>query len=723
MSVKRLLVCVLLVSLCMLFGITSAQEFNNITCINNYHHSWLQGVSDIHVEGNYAYLACSSEGLRILDISESHAYREIGNVVYRSIDCLTFSDGYAYLGSMIDGIFIIDVRNPSLTNEVAFIPGNGIITLKIVDNYLYAGFAADGLKVYDISNPSSPILVCDMMGLGLPNDVAIRGTMIYLAAGSRGLKAIDISDLNNPVITGIYTPDYCQEINGVAIDGDYAYMATGEGGFEVVNLNTMQREARIDSLVYAFKIEIEGHYAFVSYGNPECPLAIIDINNPTQPQTVSIYYPPEDMVNFVIEDDLVYVADFYHCLRVVDISDVNNPYETYSYNNCGYDLDVNVYRNYAMVRQEYRMKIIDITDMTDPIDISYLESSWRISNVCPVNDVAFVAKGEEAHVTSVDIGIPNPLNVLDVYTVDNGYSINNIAVCEDYAFVNCPEQFKIIDISDPSNMQEVGAFETGTFIECFDICGDYLLYQTYQNYLRLADISNPLSPAIIATTQMPHYSSLIRAFDGVFYTVLGRNVSIYDMSNLDFWQPRQVLQMGEDGDGINDILVHGNYLLVTFGHGGLRIYDNTDITSPRLIGDTPVDGYALGVTVLGNVAVVACRTNLGFYDLSGVMTDLPEINAPLPEATMLLSNYPNPFNSSTNIQLVVKTDSHVQLEVFDILGRKVSTLIDQQMVAGNHLFSWHGVDDNGQPVASGRYYVTARIGDKLEESLPISLLK
>ena len=50
----------------------------------------------------------------------------------------------------------------------------------------------------------------------------------------------------------------------------------------------------------------------------------------------------------------------------------------------------------------------------------------------------------------------------------------------------------------------------------------------------------------------------------------------------------------------------------------------------------------------------------------------------------LFQNYPNPFNSSTKIHFWVKTSSHVTIKIYDILGREISTLVNQELPAGNY---------------------------------------
>jgi len=72
--------------------------------------------------------------------------------------------------------------------------------------------------------------------------------------------------------------------------------------------------------------------------------------------------------------------------------------------------------------------------------------------------------------------------------------------------------------------------------------------------------------------------------------------------------------------------------------------------------------------------------------------------------TQLKSNYPNPFNPSTTITFDILKDSHVCLEIFNIKGQKVKTLVDGLRGSGNHSIVWDGHDDIGREVNSGIYF-------------------
>ncbi len=76
----------------------------------------------------------------------------------------------------------------------------------------------------------------------------------------------------------------------------------------------------------------------------------------------------------------------------------------------------------------------------------------------------------------------------------------------------------------------------------------------------------------------------------------------------------------------------------------------------------------------------------------------------IPTVTELNGNYPNPFNPTTNIKFSLKADSKVLLNIYNIRGQKVKTLINDNMEAGYHTIVWDGRDDSGKSVSSGVYF-------------------
>jgi hypothetical protein len=80
----------------------------------------------------------------------------------------------------------------------------------------------------------------------------------------------------------------------------------------------------------------------------------------------------------------------------------------------------------------------------------------------------------------------------------------------------------------------------------------------------------------------------------------------------------------------------------------------------------------------------------------------------LPVNFVLEPNYPNPFNASTEIRYALSGEQRVEFSVYDLLGRRVRTLVDAFQPAGWHVVRWDGRDESGADAASGLYIYTLR---------------
>ncbi len=105
-------------------------------------------------------------------------------------------------------------------------------------------------------------------------------------------------------------------------------------------------------------------------------------------------------------------------------------------------------------------------------------------------------------------------------------------------------------------------------------------------------------------------------------------------------------------------------------------------------------------------------------DPTGVNDDQPSI----PGEFFIAQNYPNPFNPATNLSYGLAADSDVRIEVFNILGQNVRTLVDERQTAGYKSVIWDGQDDAGKRVASGVYFYTIEAGG-FHESRKMLLVK
>ena len=112
---------------------------------------------------------------------------------------------------------------------------------------------------------------------------------------------------------------------------------------------------------------------------------------------------------------------------------------------------------------------------------------------------------------------------------------------------------------------------------------------------------------------------------------------------------------------------------------------------------------------------VATVTSCSGFDWKGNVapTAVAELDVSEPGAR-LEATFPNPFRRSTNVAFSVATAGPISLEVFDVGGRHVQTLVSEFRPAGRHTIAWDGVDDAGRPVSGGVYFVRLVGGGRID---------
>jgi len=83
----------------------------------------------------------------------------------------------------------------------------------------------------------------------------------------------------------------------------------------------------------------------------------------------------------------------------------------------------------------------------------------------------------------------------------------------------------------------------------------------------------------------------------------------------------------------------------------------------------------------------------------------------IPTDFVVNTNFPNPFNSRTTISYELPDNCLVSIVIYDVLGRKVKSLVKQNQSIGIKSVMWDATNDNGQPVATGVYFYSVRAGE------------
>ena len=154
--------------------------------------------------------------------------------------------GYNYFDDSIDMNSDKSAKN---SKNISFVKrlGTGICDAVFVrDNF---GFYGDGnyLVIIEISNASNPKEISRISLPAAAKDIYVSGDVIYVAAGSAGLRIIDVTSMPKPKKLGEYNSDdiYAESI---FINKNHAYLASGAGGLKVINISNPESPAKVGAI-------------------------------------------------------------------------------------------------------------------------------------------------------------------------------------------------------------------------------------------------------------------------------------------------------------------------------------------------------------------------------------------------------------------------------------------------------------------------------------------
>ena len=185
----------------------------------------------------------------------------------------------------------------------------------------------------------------------------------------------------------------------------------------------------------------------------------------------------------------------------------------------------------------------------------------------------------------------------------------------------------------------------------------------------------------------------------------------------------------------NDLKVTFSYMEENFDHHiqFIRFNNNNPIEILKYEPDVSnpiefnISGHVDGTDSLcSEIAMIVSETSNGngsmLYSFNAEMTTIANNdNAPVhPE--IALNSYPNPFNPKTTINYSIDKDGYTTIEIYNLKGQLVKTLVSDYITRGNHVIEWNGTDNHNNSASSGVYFVRMKsIGKTLNRK--ITLLK
>ena len=694
----------------------------------------LGNATDPVVAGNHLYGAFGSAGLGVFDITDPSS----PTLVAQRTVATNFATGVAvdgdhlYVAYGAPGLYVYDISDPTNPSSLgAYNPSGDVVSVAVAGDLALIGVGSLGLVTLDVSSPATPTAV-DTIATGT-GDIVLAGDHAFVAAGLGGLGIVDISDPMNGFEVGQYNSP--GNASGVAVAGDLAFLADGyANALRIVDISNPASPALLTSYGTtgsANDVTVLGDRAFVAAG--ASGLLILDISDPANPAPAGAYNTPGDCSGVTVAGDHAYLADgFGSTVNTVQVHQ--------------HDFDANDNQGQSIAVDSSDGQIVRAR-------LSSTQSggvSWELSADGGANFQGFTPGGDWAAFT-----VPGTDLLWRSTHVWSAPGVNAVAQdltldwLNEYALIT-----SVVDIpNDQGRQVRVEWTRSG-----HDFVGDpsqiveYAIYRRIDPNLSLTasrdpDLLQGRSEAVRENAQL----MLAAGWDFLLtvpvlvedeYAVVVPTLADSTLAEGDYQSVFRVTALTstpgvffhsppDSGASLDNLAPAPPQALVAdFGEGSInldwddapesdfayhRIYRDTDPgfvpSESNLVHETAQSGWTDSPADPGSAYY-----KVSTVDFSGNESGASSLEAVVavgdgpvrPVAFSLAPAMPNPVWGSTRITYGLASDSRVALEIYDVTGRRVRTLLDATHPAGEYTASWDGADDSGRRVAAGVYLYRLR---------------
>ena len=431
-------------------------------------------VIDVEIDGTIAYVADRDYGLRVIDVSDPTAPRQLTSVPFlpaRALDiAVQGSNVYVAAGR----VRVFDSSDPSNLRELEGFdsPSGGAVSIAVRGNLAYLGE--------------------DLIFEDPPH--------IYLGA----VRIVDFSDPEQPRSLGLYrTLD--DVVTGVAVEGGVAYVAAGVDGFWSVDVSDPANPRELDGVPPSTRwraVTIVGDRAYASTSSG---VVILDVSNPSALRHISTFGTGAFDVDVV--DSLAYVAR--QGLRVFDLSDESEPIRLGELDMPGVTFSVAIGSGIAYVgdaddRGPGGLRLVDVSKPIYPklkpdptvIDFGFVRCHRVNAQSVVWNDATLYVAGTRFRVLGLE---PKEglVELIELASLDLPGVAEHVEVRGSLAYVATLGEVAVFDISNGGAPARVAAYDVLFAAMDIDIDGSIAVVVGGEG-LHVVDVSDSSSPARLA---------------------------------------------------------------------------------------------------------------------------------------------------------------------------------------------------------------------------------
>jgi hypothetical protein len=556
-----------------------------------------------------------------------------------------------------------------------------------VQNDLAFLLSDDKFKILDISDPTSPALISEHEY----NDHTLymkTSDEYAMVAGNFQIHIFDILDSENieeigTIETGNYPiRDFDSVGNILVVQSDMRFMV-----YNISDPSSPVLLSNIQTTDWTYGVNLFSGYAYLNQGTDG--LRVIDLSDPTLPQSVRLVADAGNVKEMVFVDDYAFILDnaWNNDIKVFDVSNPSNPSFTLSFRfpqgnefetYIPYSMTIQYNKAFVIVEHameesnsEYEMRELDISDPENIFEVDCNYSGGHFSTELPHidSDDNFIYIASERRGLQIfecigpsqyDFASSYDLNIKLETIVLNGNFL--------YGLDRWNENLIIYNISDPFSVVEIGSCSVDIEYGILTVYDNFVVVSKtgFDDIHKVVDVSDPANPFIVGITSLGYCDQHMLVKDDLLIKDTGSSHRIYNISDL--FSPSLVASF-DDYEHTMDKKINNNYLYLLSEIDDeddgefLKIIDLSNPSSPQEIGSL-LFGIGIGcrnLDITDNYAYVTSLNNIIIVDISDPSSPVEAGRFPLSDnrACKIDGNY-------MFVQHAVANEEYRYISVLDI---------------------------------------------------------
>ena len=457
--------------------------------------------------------------------------------------------------------------------------------------------------------------LCHLGGFEHSYSIAVDGNYAYWGT-DKGLIILDVSQSSRPAQVGRI--DLGANVTGIAVRNNLVYTADTYG-LHIINVSNPARPQVTGQLQTSFgcDVKLDGEYAYIADG-AEC-LRVIDVSNPNEPNLVASCKPDEEMIfahHIAVSNGITYLTDeHFKKVYIIEVSQPNSPNLLTTYYSQDYAHGIAVRGNYAyLANGQAGLSILDISNPCEPNLLSVCDTHGEAYGVALNEGGVYVSDalsddGDSGVMNFIDATVPDyPYLEYSYYTGSYAYRLavqNNLVY-----IVNKERGFDIIDVSSPFEQFRAGHFARIENAHHVSFDGNRTCLTDGYSGVHFFDMSDPARPACLGSFRPVGFpwdeetgKMAVMGGNTAYYVDYYENIWSMDITNS--YDPGGDCYPQYFTGEIEDLFLEGNLLYVAASSDGLALIDYSNLWWGEYTTLYNTSGETLGLVKKGNIVYVA----------------------------------------------------------------------------------------------------------------------